>query len=293
MLYRNGRYSVDVGQDGVIKVRPGDWLSKYSAAIFNNFWRVHEFGRMGRLGMEPIRNINLIYAGETVYHLPTYSKYRPSGLRAPAPSTPSISDSQKKEIMKSFLANEFHLRGDHLGLLGKIIDAQGYLDNAASLAEVAGLIGESAAASTVMGASAGLAAFLFPFGGILQMLNAWEEGQRIAGIASVGYSTTAWVFNDPVPGLPPRVQSLILNSGSANQLPAYQRAWKDASNATLSGLAQMVAKKAGKSKGDFQILFRALGEGNRKTVCSLIFKGFEKNLSNPSRIVLETYEYPN
>jgi len=60
MLYRNGRYSVEVGSDGAIKVRPGDWLSKYSAAMFNTFGRVNEFGRMGRFGVEPIQNVNLI-----------------------------------------------------------------------------------------------------------------------------------------------------------------------------------------------------------------------------------------
>ena len=33
MIRSNGRYSVDVAPNGAIKVRPGDWLSKYSAAF--------------------------------------------------------------------------------------------------------------------------------------------------------------------------------------------------------------------------------------------------------------------
>lgn len=35
--------------DGAIHVKHGDWLSKYSAAMYNDFTHVHEFGRMDRM----------------------------------------------------------------------------------------------------------------------------------------------------------------------------------------------------------------------------------------------------
>ena len=75
ITYTNRRYSLPMRYDGAIRVKHGDWLSKYSAALHNDFTRVHEYGRIGNFGqLSPIRDINLIYAGETIYHLPTYGK---------------------------------------------------------------------------------------------------------------------------------------------------------------------------------------------------------------------------
>jgi hypothetical protein len=295
MLYRNGRYSVDVGLDGTIKVRAGDWLSKYSAAMFNTFWRVHEFGRMGRFGVEPIKDINLIYAGETIYHIPTYLKARPPGrpVPPPPPPLPPVPDSVKKEIIKSTLASDFHLRGDHLPILSKAIDIIGYTDNALSLAEIAGLIAEGGVMSTVAAGTSIVSAILFPVGATIALLNAWEAGQRLAGMASVGYTTTAWAFDDPIPRLPPRVERNIKVSGLAHEIPAYQKAWQDASTAAVRSLAEMVTKKPGVSKENFQVVFRAIGDDNRRTLCRVVLKGFEKDLSNIERDILKTYEYPD
>lgn len=46
-LYTNGRCKVQVNTDGSIKVGAGNWLSKYSAAINNDFWYIYEYGRKG------------------------------------------------------------------------------------------------------------------------------------------------------------------------------------------------------------------------------------------------------
>ena len=86
MLYRTGRYSVDVGPNGSIKVKPGDWLSKYSAAMFNTYFRVHEFGRLGSAGMAPVADPNLIFAGETIFHMPTYFPIRALATPATEPA---------------------------------------------------------------------------------------------------------------------------------------------------------------------------------------------------------------
>src|ERR1044072_142092 len=41
-----GRYKVTVGQDGRIFGRYGEWLSKYSAAIYGDYIHVYDFGRI-------------------------------------------------------------------------------------------------------------------------------------------------------------------------------------------------------------------------------------------------------
>jgi hypothetical protein len=293
MVYRNGQYSVEVGPDGAIKVRPGDWLSKYSAAMFNTFWRVNEFGRMGRFGVEPIQNVNLINAGETIYHIPTYLKSKPSGTQSTRPPAPPMVDSAKKELIKGTLASDFNLRGERLAVLGKAIDIIGYADNALSLAEVAGLIAEGTVMSGVAAGTSIVSAILFPIGATIELMNDWEAGQRLAGMVAVAYTVTAWAFDDPIPGLPPRVQQNIKASGLGNEIPAYQQAWKDASGATLKSLAEMIAKKPGVSKQSFQVLFRAIGDDNRQALSKALIKGFEKNVNGVEKEILRTYDYPN
>src|ERR1700723_1659457 len=46
----DGRYHVEVAEDGAVKVRHGDWLSKYSSAICDNAWNVHVFASTDRSG---------------------------------------------------------------------------------------------------------------------------------------------------------------------------------------------------------------------------------------------------
>src|ERR1700689_101952 len=77
--YKRGKYSVSVRNDGSISVRPGDWLTKYSAAIYGNFWTIDVFCRKDKSGNYiPITHPARIFAGETLYHVPT-AKNDPNG----------------------------------------------------------------------------------------------------------------------------------------------------------------------------------------------------------------------
>jgi hypothetical protein len=93
--YRNGAYRVSIGEDGKIVVKAGDWLSKYSAAMYGgDVTHVNEFGRLVNGKMEPIADVNRIYAGETIYHIPTYdlSKNPAQGPSDPIPWTAPLPD---------------------------------------------------------------------------------------------------------------------------------------------------------------------------------------------------------
>ena len=90
--YRYKNYSADVAGDGQILVKPNDWLSKYYACIHQRDVGPkdlpaikREFGRMIGNGQdvpdvqsfEVQGDPHLIYAGETVYHIPTFLKNKP------------------------------------------------------------------------------------------------------------------------------------------------------------------------------------------------------------------------
>ena len=66
--FRGGGYEVTIKADRSIVVRPGDWLSKYSKAIYGNFDHVNDFNRKVGNQYKAIENVNLIHVGETLYH---------------------------------------------------------------------------------------------------------------------------------------------------------------------------------------------------------------------------------
>jgi len=147
--------------------------------------------------------------------------------------------------------------------------------------------------SGVAAGSSIASAILFPVGATIELVNAWEAGQRLAGMVAVAYTITAWAFDDSIPGLPPRLERNIKASGLANEIPAYQRSWQDASNATLKSLAEMIVKKPGTSKKSFQVLFRAVGDDNRQILSRTLLRGFEKDVTAMEKEILKTYDYPN
>ncbi len=105
--FRGGGYEVTVNSDRSIRVRSGDWLSKYSAAIYGNFDHVGEFYRKSGENWIDIVNKNAITAGETLYWLP---KGKPAvggpGINPPVGGAPGVivpDDSLKSENAAKFL----------------------------------------------------------------------------------------------------------------------------------------------------------------------------------------------
>lgn len=94
--YSNGGYSVIVNNDGSILVQPDDWLSKYSMAIYGDFNHIDRFLRRENGLYKEIENVDLIVAGETLYHKDVvYGEspddgYVPPGIY-PVPREPEIS----------------------------------------------------------------------------------------------------------------------------------------------------------------------------------------------------------
>ncbi len=75
--FQGGGYSVTVRPGFIIIVKPDDWLSKYSMAIYGDLSHINEFFRMDSGGRPvPIANKNLIRAGERLlWRPPSTSPY--------------------------------------------------------------------------------------------------------------------------------------------------------------------------------------------------------------------------
>jgi hypothetical protein len=98
--FTGGGYQVTVNADRSINVRQGDWLSKYSMAIYGDFDHVDKFWRKNGALWEEIKNKNLIKTGEILYHrdlLPGEV-----GVPAPAPQ-PAPKQEIPASVIEEFL----------------------------------------------------------------------------------------------------------------------------------------------------------------------------------------------
>jgi hypothetical protein len=308
-MFTNGRYHVTIHDDGSINVRHGDWLSKYSAAIYNDFWHIAEFGRLGKDGLQPIADVNKIFAGETLYHIPTYNARKHPGVVLQPQPKPQIqpvlpkpmTDDEKRRITVQTLGQEFHLQGDRLKLLDKLSEWVGNADSALTVAEIAGLIAEGTLAATASTAVGVANVILTPVGLTIAVLNAKETGFKLLGIASVAYTITAWAFDDPIPSrIPDRILQNNRSSGeSQKDLDSDAQAWKDASDAAVKAMDAKVAheRKRKIPKKIFQIALQGSADGDRNTLAKNLAAGLEKERNvNPSDFKIIDFlisQYPN
>ena len=110
--YRGGGYEVTVNSDRSIHVRPGDWLSKYSMAIYGNFDNIDQFVRKVDEEFTEIEDPHRIDVGEVLYHpapLPDEPEQVPPGTKPP------IKGRSIEEILKilkeTFLTTDWTVDG--------------------------------------------------------------------------------------------------------------------------------------------------------------------------------------
>jgi hypothetical protein len=267
---------------------------------------VNEFGRMNGSGLHAIRNVNLIYAGETLYHISTHNKSKSSavppsqqpkdwltlvneinaGLPARNGTTPS--DAEKKKITKETLAHDFDLKGEQLELLEHVIDIVHVGMTALELLEIATFIGEWGAVT-----SGAVNVVVLPLLSAIEIVSAFQSGERLAGLTAVAYTTTAWAFGDPIPAFPETRKAALRANGLAKDIAGREKAWQESSHATVRSLNDTVAKKR-ISKKTLQVVLRAVGNDDRQTLCRILLKELAKDVRmTVEKNALLNSEYPN
>ncbi len=306
---RNGPYSVDINRTGEIRVKDGDWLSKYSAAIYNNFFHIHEFGRRNRHRIvEPVDFVDNIHTGETLYHLPTYYLHHGGVPCSPPPSgvRDKLDDAEKKKRVMDILSRQYELSGQRLETLSKAIDIVGKVDDAITLAQLAGLVAEGSVISSIGTVTSIAGVLLFPVGATVAILNAIEIGERTYGFRAIAYTTTAYAFSDNVvpdkseaPDKSFVIRERIDRRGAdAAELAALDQAWKVAKDSTWQNIHQTVLDRR-VSGSNYRAYLRACGDDQKQKFCTLILKGFEGELKGKNPGVFDTWVrnynvlYPN
>lgn len=308
ITYQKAGYRVDMADDGTILVHRGDWLSKYSMAIYGNFNNLEVFQcapdrkatfvrrSATQTTWVKIPNKNLIFEGETLLHTETYDKWKKRTGGAPVQPAPVDVDKLRKQIEQNG-----HIRGRRLERLMDILDkiekgqavvetvfigGEGVADFLA-LVEAAALLEGAGAALTFGGAVLGV------FGGVVTIMNAWENGLQYIGLRALAYATTAWAYNDPKP-LYPLEMELTHDPGDPVSLADRKKAWQDTVARTFATLDAEVSK-SGYEKSAYQLRLHVLGQ-DKKDLCVQLMKYYEKDRWTPAQ--KEAYwspypDYPN
>jgi hypothetical protein len=283
--YKRGKYSVSVGNDGSIFVRPGDWLTKYSAAIYGNFWTIDGFCRKDKSGNYiPITHPARIFAGETLYHMPTVKNAPHGNYDEDRCAGAVLTAAPISEIEKTKLAvDQFKAAHPELSEIAGYVALGGH--TATDVVEafewfeiVPEVAGEVASP---------LGLVLFCIHTTLDIIDAYNTALRAIGLRAAAYGVTAWSFDDPVP-LPPQwlgssvtqqaTQAAVAagnrefgrwvqQAAVADQYGAAQRqkSWIEGCDKAMKELDEMVQRKKLRKEA-CQVAFQAIGKNDPNTL---------------------------
>ena len=263
---RHGRYKVLVGVDGRVFARNGDWLSKYSAAINGDYIHVYDFGRMIYGQLHLLRNVNLIRAGEVLYHIPTWRAYMQGKSAVPPPIPPPLDAIQKKRITEDALNGGFNIKWN-VGI--KIADLVGdILQGSEFVLEIIYYL-----FPILEGLAEANAIIILPFetyGLVRDFCNASDTDLRMYGMGAAAYSTTAWAFGERIPeGSPEIRRNHQAQPATPEQMRPLDDAWRTAAHAAVSAQKKFAREYLGptvrpeQKEAAWQATLRAVGDGNK------------------------------
>jgi hypothetical protein len=303
-LFQKGRYMAKVQEDGAIKVAAGDILGAYSMAIHGNPWTLWEFARVDRRKkLIAIANYDLIYAGETLYHLPTLEAYQKQRRVTRVSFTDGdvievkrkqpprhMSDTDKKKAVKDFLQKRHKLSPETLGKIDSVLSRISDVAALVDLLSTLGLLGETAGA---VGGIAGIPLFAISAGIAIYDANRFDR--TLYEMLCVGYTYTAWAFNDPMPS---QSKLFLSRTDFKWRMNEYHTCWRDTQTKVLTKLREEIRKMKLK-EDDVKLAVRELiASKNKQLLFKKVIDNFAKEMKSkpPSHADavrnLADYRYP-
>jgi len=201
-----------------------------------------------------------------------------------------LKQSEKDEIIKEILGSNYAAAGNDYETLSSIIDYIGYANDAVTMAELiptlSTLMAGSTTFSTIMSGASVVGIILFPVAQMINVINAYNTGHRGYACRCVAYTVTAWSFNQAVPA---GSNQLLRNTNSGIIVrkdrirTEYDALWKKTSMACITQLNKSI-RSANIQKSHLQVIFQALGGGNKQALCLNILKGFEGKMDNIAKL---------
>jgi len=201
-------------------------------------------------------------------------------------ATKKLSESEKKQLVKEILGQDYSKVGNNWPVFSKVIDYVGTTSDAFTIAElipVTSSLVSGSATLTVVGSTAGvLSIFLMPVGHLIAITNAWQSGHRSYSYRSVAYTITAWAFNQPRPVNSSRIITNIRSGALVRKkrvVTEYKDVWRKTSLSVIKNLDKVLLEK-GISKHHLQFILQALGNGSPQQLCLLLLRGMEAKMDS-------------
>jgi hypothetical protein len=279
---KDGKYQEEGGLGG-IHLQPGDWLRKFSAAIYHH---------RSTPKQPPVARI-AFSAGETIL-----------GTAATL-----LSEQDERKFILAHLTAKHKLSCEHTVFIGKLCERVHRTSEFAQLAEALaqllpkGLVEvlPNALLDVLDGAPewrraelfSMAGAVLFSAAGAIQMVNDWETAQRLIGMRGVAYGVTSWAFEQPAPPPPawigansvpssprsPTVRKSLSNgirscvaqgkAGEDNEVELGVKAW----NAGCKSAWREMEEKAARTKENkekIRAMWRNLAGGERRQLAKIV-----------------------
>lgn len=264
-FHSDGKYRVFVRNDGAILVQPGDWLSKYAAAINKNPHQLGDFYWPPLSSTEDLRAIqehekDHLEVGDTVIHKPTWTKYWAS---RPGPRLWTRPEGMDRQTFLQALHEECGVQGERMSRISSLVTGAKWRDvsessalgqllflimgtnsgmNLSGPSDLMLKIGPTVPVETLSGAMGFLSIFQFTMQALVTLLDAQESALRFQGLRAIAYATTAFAYGDPVPVLPYGIDCNLRRGTWRGAIPLerYQRNWMDVASKTTMRLSEDV-----------------------------------------------------
>jgi peptidoglycan hydrolase-like protein with peptidoglycan-binding domain len=267
-------YKVEVGIDGRIFVQPGDWVSKYSAAMYGDYWHIQEFGRMENGQMTRLANPDMIRAGEVIYHLPTWQAFMNGKTKVQPPPAPPLPLEMKKQITDSAIGHDFRMPGDNgVKLLKRLAEWMKWAEPVVDVLTIIQAIAETASDAFAM-----VKVAVDTYKAFADLCDAWDSGELVYALRGAAYSITAWAFNETCPSKSEEIWSYTLHyDKDPERLKRMQRAWDRAVEEARASNQRYAREKLegvppGQREEVWKAALRAAGDGSKVKLCKTAMK---------------------
>lgn len=139
---------------------------------------------------------------------------------------PALTSEEAEKVALQHLIHEFHLKGEDLEWIGKVLHGADMLEHTVQIIEiVAEIFGAEFHILTAIGTATGIAGvILTPTGVTVHLAHALGTGHRLVQMAAMAVALTAWAYDDPTPPFPKLIRCQY-HKGPAD-LRSDEEAWK-------------------------------------------------------------------
>lgn len=203
--FQRGVLAIEMGDDGEIVVRPGDWPSRYALAIYGDPFLFGTFVRIkgdvvslvAGPGAGPLR------IGESIYEyaqLLRFAKRMNTPPPRKPPPLPPIPKTEREKIVERILREDYDIKGEQGKFLADILSKVGIAGPIADVIDVAASLLSKSHLFEAIATVTGIAGLFIGFAdSCITLVNLSNTHAKFAAYRGLVYAQAAWAEGAPRP----------------------------------------------------------------------------------------------